>query len=251
MFTSCTAGRYLSLHYKIIIIPKTLYLIPTIISEHSLSSINSDTINAIHRLSHFVVERARTARRYIKSTNPPYQISELTIVEIDKNGSEHIPELESLFKSSKDIGLISESGMPAVADPGSDIVMLAHKVGYNVRPLAGPSSIILSLAASGLNGNAFAFHGYLPIKDNELRKKLQQLESDIQKKDQTQIFIETPYRNNRLLKNLLNSIRNKNILLCIASDISGKNENIKTKSLRKWANLEELPKVPTIFLLGR
>ena len=142
--------------------------------------------------------------------------------------------------------------MPAVADPGSDIVRKAHLANYLVKPLIGPSSIILALSASGMNGNAFSFNGYLPIKDQELRENLKALENRIVKTGQTQIFIETPYRNNRIVNNILSSIKNQQLLLCIALDLNGKHEYVKTKSIKEWKTKSiDLPKLPAIFLLGR
>ncbi len=142
--------------------------------------------------------------------------------------------------------------MPAVADPGSDIVRKAHLSSYLVKPLIGPSSIILALSASGMNGNAFSFNGYLPIKDQELRENLKALENRIVKTGQTQIFIETPYRNNRIVNNILSSIKNQQLLLCIALDLNGKHEYVKTKSIKEWKTKSiDLPKLPAIFLLGR
>jgi len=152
-----------------------------------------------------------------------------------------------------DFGIISESGLPGVADPGTDIVRLAHHSGYKVSPLTGPSSITLALSASGMNGNSFAFNGYLPIKDGDLRSQLQVLEALIRKTGQTQIFIETPYRNNRIIKSILKHTKDHQISLCIALDLSGENESVQTMTLKQWkkTNPIELPKLPAIFLLGR
>ncbi len=208
------------------------------------------TIAVIHELRCFVVERARTTRRFIKLTEPPYSISDLEILELDKEGSEHIPELMKLFKTGQSIGLMSESGMPAIADPGSEVVAIAHKLNYNVKPLVGPSSIFLALAASGLNGQNFCFCGYLPIKDGELKSKLREIENRILNKNQTIIFIETPYRNKRIFEALLKFLSG-NIKLCVAADLTGKVEKIKTHSIADWKSKKiELEKVPTIFLVG-
>ena len=187
----------------------------------------------IHGLKHFVVERARTARRFIKSTNPPYRIEELTIIEIDKKGDQYLAEVKTLFSDNRNVGLISESGMPAIADPGSEVVSLAHKHGVTVKPLTGPSSLFLALSASGLNGQSFAFRGYLPIKENEIIQKIKQLETIILKENQTQIFIETPYRNERIFKFLTQKLSAK-IRLCIAKDVTGQEEYIKTRTISEW-----------------
>ena len=198
-----------------------------------------------------MVERARTARRFIKSTKPPHKIEELTIIEIDKKGNQYLKEVQSLFSTNTDVGLISESGMPAIADPGSEVVSLAHKSGYSVKPLTGPSSLFLALAASGMNGQSFAFRGYLPIKEGEISQKLKQLEIKILKENQTQIFIETPYRNDRMFKILINKLPSK-IRLCIAKDVTGNEEYIKTLSIQAWKkNNIIIGKIPTIYLLGQ
>lgn len=197
------------------------------------------------------MERARTARRFIKSTNPPYKIDELTIIEIDKKGIQYLNEVKNLFSSNTDVGLISESGMPAIADPGSEVVSLAHKSGYAIKPLTGPSSLFLALAASGMNGQSFAFRGYLPIKEGEITQKLKQLENKILKDNQTQIFIETPYRNDRMFKILINKLPSK-IRLCIAKDVTGNEEYIKTLTIQDWKkNTIHIGKIPTIYLLGQ
>ena len=197
-----------------------------------------------------MTERARTTRRFIKLTNPPYPISDLEILELDKEGSEHIPDLKRLFLTGKSIGLLSESGMPAIADPGSEIVAMAHKMKYQVKPLVGPSSIFLALAASGLNGQKFSFYGYLPIKEGELKSQLREIENKILKESQTIIFIETPYRNKRIFEALIKFLSG-NIKLCVAADLTGKLEKISTYSIAEWKSKKiDLDKVPTIFLLG-
>lgn len=198
-----------------------------------------------------MVERARTARRYISATKPPYAISDLNIIELDKNSDVLSDSIKSLMESKISFGLISESGMPAIADPGSDIVSIAHDFGYKIIPLVGPSSIFLSLAASGLSGQSFCFRGYLPIKDNELNTCLKQLEKRIQETGETQIFIETPYRNERLYKAITNKVSG-HIKLCIAADLTGNEEFIRTKTVKRWkASSAPISKIPTIFLLGR
>lgn len=227
-----------------------LYLIPTIISEGQLGSIPIDTIDKIHSLKYFIVERARTARRFIKLTNPPHQISDLEIIEFSKDNQDAENQVLLWLKSGLNVGVISESGMPGIADPGQSIVYLAHQKNHLVESLVGPSSINLALSASGLNGQNFAFTGYLPIKDNELKSYLRSLESIIKKNRQTQIFIETPYRNNRLIKMIIRTLSD-DILFCIASDLTGESEFVKTKRIAQWkSDVPELGKIPTIFLLG-
>ena len=210
------------------------------------------TIQVIHGLKHFIAERARTARRFIKSTKPPYAISDLNIIEIDNDNIDYLQTLDIWFKQDIPIGLISESGMPSVADPGSLVVKKAHEKNIPVSPLVGPSSILLALAASGLNGQSFTFHGYLPIKSNDLKKKIGFIESQVLKYNQTQIFIETPYRNDRMLDSLKDCL-SPNTRLCIARDITGPNEMIVSKPISKYRadrNLK-IGKEPCIFIIGK
>jgi 16S rRNA (cytidine1402-2'-O)-methyltransferase len=175
----------------------------------------------------------------------------LQITEFNKDGSAMQEALEWL-KSGNSVGVISESGMPGIADPGSEMVKLAHRHKFNVVALVGPSSILLALCASGLNGQSFAFHGYLPIKEAALQSKLKSVEHAINKDNQTQIFIETPYRNDKLLNFLIRNL-NPQINLCIAKDITGDNQLIVTKSIGEWQRESNfsIDKFPTIFLLGR
>jgi len=214
-----------------------------------LSSIPLSNIEILHQLKHFLVERARTSRRYIKLTNPPYAISDLTILEFTDEGHE-LNEVIQLLKSGNSIGVISESGMPGIADPGSKIVLLAHKHNLQVRALVGPSSIFLALSSSGLNGQNFCFNGYLPIKENELIKSINQIEQRAYKNKETQIFIETPYRNNRLFSNLLKNLKDQT-LLCIALDLTSSNEFVKPMSIANWKKESwKFEKAPAIFLIG-
>lgn len=228
----------------------TLYLIPTVISENSLNTIPSATIAVIHNLDYFIVERARTARRFIKTTEPKKSIQDLTFIEFDDDDNSPEKQVISWLQSGKSVGVISESGMPGIADPGQSIALLAHRSGFKVKSLIGPSSVSLALSASGLNGQNFSFHGYLPIKELELKKKLKELESLIHKTKQTQIFIETPYRNNRMFKAIIKSLSNETFL-CVASDLTGASEYVKTERIQYWkSNPVDLKKLPTIFLLG-
>lgn len=209
------------------------------------------TVETIHKIKYFIVERARTARRFIKLTKPSYRIDELTILEITQEDDNYIQQCMQWLESGHDVGLISESGMPAIADPGSKIISRLHNHNIKIKPCVGPSSILLGLAASGLNGQNFTFHGYLPIKENQLKSKLKTLEAIIQKTSQSQIFIETPYRNDRLMGILLKSLSSK-IKLCLAIDITGKNESIITKTIHQWKNAHfPIGKVPCLFILGK
>ena len=222
------------------------------IAEEKIRTIPQHTQDAIKKLKHFVTERNRTARRFIKLCDPPYALDDLELVEIDKDEYSHIEQLKQWINEGHNVGVISESGMPSVADPGSDVMAFAHANNIEVVPLVGPSSIIMALAASGLNGQNFCFHGYLAIKDHQLRSELKKLEQQISSSGQTQIFIETPYRNDRMFKMLIKSL-NANIKLCVARDITGDNELIQTKPLKLWARNTsfQIGKHPCIFLLGK
>jgi len=201
-------------------------------------------------LKHFLVERARTSRRYIKLTDPPYSISDLNILEFSEEGLE-LQEVINWLKAGLDVGVISESGMPGIADPGSNITILAHQNNLKVCSLVGPSSIFLALSSSGLNGQNFCFHGYLPIKENELKKKVNLIEQRVYKNKETQIFIETPYRNNRLFNSLLKNLKDQT-LLCVAVDLTSNTEFVKTMSIASWKKkpIITIEKVPAIFLIG-
>ncbi len=230
-----------------------LYVVPTPISENT-SIIPKTTIEILHSVKYFIVERARTARRYIKDSNYNGNIDELTFFELDKRNPKNIPDefFTPLLKGNP-VALMSEAGMPGIADPGANVVYRAHKLGVRIIPLVGPSSIFLALSASGLRGQTFKFEGYLPIKLPELKKKLKSMESEIFKNNCTQIFIETPYRNNKLRDIIINTLNN-NINLCIASEITGKNEYISTKTILEWKkskDLYDLHKRTCIFLIGK
>lgn len=227
-------------------------LIPTPLGEGGLDSIPEAVIAALHRLKFLVAERARTARHFIKSTNPPAPISDYQISELN----EHTPleELERLLQPAldgHDLGLLSEAGCPGVADPGADLVNLAHRRGVEVWPFAGPSSILLALMGSGMNGQQFCFHGYLPAKTPELVKELKRLEQQSMRSRQTQIFIETPYRNKGLVEQALKNLSG-DTLFCIACDLSLPTQYLRTQKISAWKKNPppDLNKRPTIFLLA-
>ena len=228
-----------------------LYLIPTPLGEDSLQTIPAYVIEILHRLDYFIAERAKTARHFIKSTTPVKAFSELEFFELNKRT---LPEELNSFlapaKAGHDIGLLSEAGCPGVADPGADIVKIAHQQGIQVVPLVGPSSILLALMASGMNGQSFAFQGYLSPKPFELTKDLKRLESLSIKHKQTQIFIETPYRNNKLIEQAVKTLA-PNTRFCIAADLATPQEYVKTKTIKDWkkSKAPELHKVPAIFLI--
>jgi 16S rRNA (cytidine1402-2'-O)-methyltransferase len=230
----------------------SLFLIPNLLSDTPWQGVLPLHISGIvSNLHYFIVEDVRNARRFLKKLDPAINIEELEFFELNKFTSEQqkTEYLKPLTEGS-DIGLISEAGCPGVADPGADIVRLAHQRNCRVVPLVGPSSILLALMASGLNGQQFAFSGYLPIKTADRIKMIQQLEKTATSLSQTQIFIETPYRNNQLLNDLLKTCH-PTTLLCIAADLTSENEFIHTRSISGWKNqVPDLDKRPAIFLLG-
>ena len=229
----------------------SLFLIPVTLgdTEHRrvLPEYNLEIIRGIR---HFVVENVRTARRFLKKADPAIVIDDLTFYELNKHTSPEVVAgyLAPLAKGES-VGVISEAGCPAVADPGADVVAIAQRKRYPVVPLVGPSSIILSVMASGFNGQSFAFHGYLPIDANERMNEIKKLEGRIYSENQTQLFIETPYRNQKLVEELIKLCR-PSTKLCIASNITCADEFIQTRPIKDWAGkVPDLAKKPTIFLI--
>jgi len=227
-----------------------LFLIPTIISEGTERTVIPPIVSEkLKSIRHFLAEDVRTARRYLSSLKIYERIESLNFSVLNKDTKES--EIEKMFEPvfvGDHLGVLSESGCPGVADPGSLAVNFAHRKNIRVIPLVGPSSILLALMASGLNGQQFAFHGYLPIDAKECLQKIKTLEKESTSKNQTQIFIETPFRNNQVLKNILQSL-NGSTLLSIALDLTGKNEFIKTQSVSEWKkNIPQLPKEPAVLL---
>lgn len=228
-----------------------LYLIPTSLGECDFSRIlpayNTGIVTA---LRYFIVEDVRTARRFLKKSNPTIDIDSLTFYVLNQHTSPE--ELGGFLKpmfDGNDIGVLSEAGCPAIADPGADVVAIAQRHNFTVVPLVGPSSILLSLMASGFNGQSFAFVGYLPIQPDERSKALKKLESRAYSENQSQIFIETPYRNMKMLEEILR-VCQPATRLCIAADITLETEFIKTKTVKEWkTKLPELSKRPCIFIL--
>jgi 16S rRNA (cytidine1402-2'-O)-methyltransferase len=228
-----------------------LYLIPVTLGESPLERVlparNTEIICAIH---HFIVEDVRSARRFLKKVSKEIDIDTLTFYPLNKHtDSNVIAGYLQPLRAGEAIGVISEAGCPAIADPGADVVAIAQSEGLTVIPLVGPSSILLSLMASGFNGQSFAFHGYLPIEPDERIKKLKQLEQRIYSEHQTQLFIETPYRNNRLAEDILRNCRPQT-KLCIAANLTCEGEYVRTHTVKQWmGKLPDLSKIPTIFLL--
>ena len=230
----------------------TLYLIPCPIAENALHTVPPYAQGIARNLDVFIVERAKTARHFIKSLNPARPIQEMIFAELADN--QDFAEAEQVFhealKAGKDLGLLSEAGCPGVADPGAAIVALAHREGVKVVPLVGPSSILLALMASGMNGQRFAFNGYLPPKRPELAKELRRLENLSRQSDQTQLFIETPYRSQMVLEVALESLQ-PSTLFGVAQDLSGASEFIRTLTVRDWnkSGKKMLEKLPGVFLV--
>lgn len=227
-----------------------LYLIPNTLGEDNFSFILPDEVKSvIESLDYFIVENERTARAYIKRLLPDKIQKDIHVEIIDKHTDPlDLPGFLKPIENGKNAGIISEAGVPCIADPGAEIVSIAHRKGLKIIPLVGPSSILLALMASGFNGQQFAFRGYLPF-DQQIRKRVfQAMNKDI-KDGITQIFMETPYRNNKLLDELL-KIMHPETKLCIACDITLENEYIRTKTIADWVgSLPDLHKRPTIFLI--
>lgn len=230
----------------------TLYLIPSTIGDVEISQILPAYLtNIIDSVYCYIVENERSARRFLLKAGLKNSIDELTFFVLDKHTNREGIEKFLEPADHEDIGLLSEAGVPCIADPGAEIVKLAHKKGLRVVPLVGPSSILMAMMASGLNGQNFAFTGYLPVKSHELTSRIKQLESRSQQENQSQIFIEAPYRNNQLIKTLLQTCHPET-LLCIAADISTKTEFIHTKPVKDWKKeIPDLHKRPAIFILHR
>lgn len=231
--------------------PGTLYLIPTPLTELEEYNVEVEICKVVHSLRIFIVEKSKTARQFIKSTNPPYTQQEIVVIELNKHAD--TPELYDVFKQLKNgasVGLISEAGCPGVADPGAEIVASAHEIGVIVKPLVGPSSILLALMSSGMNGQKFCFHGYLPQDRTALITRLQKLEADSLRLKETQIWIETPYRNNQMIESCL-VILKANTHFCIAAGLTGSNERIYSGKIKTWTKdkLGDLHKIPAVYLL--
>lgn len=226
-----------------------VYLIPTVLHEEALETIPAYLLDAVKDCSVFFVENEKTARRFLKKLWREMVIDDYQWFAIHKAEAEVRTRFLQLLKAGKHIGIISEAGCPGVADPGQVLVEAAQQAGVTIKPLVGPNSILLALMASGMNGQCFQFHGYLPIDGLERKKKLRELETDSQKRNCTQIFIETPYRNNPLIKDILDSCREET-RLCIAVDITAPSETIRTRSVKKWKQeVPDIHKRLAIFLL--
>ena len=231
----------------------TLYLIPTPLADDTTNEVLPAQVREIVAATEvFFVENIRTARRFISSLKLGKVIDTLTFYELHKDTPEGdtLQQLKALKINNVHAGILSEAGCPGIADPGAVAVKIAHELGIEVIPLVGPSSIILALMASGMNGQSFVFHGYLPIERQQRIKALKQLEREAQAKNQTQLFIETPYRNNQLLEDILAHCAPQS-RLCVAYQLTHKEGFTKTKTLKEWkVQKPDLHKKPTIFLIG-
>ncbi|MBT0809876.1 SAM-dependent methyltransferase [Litoribacter ruber] len=230
----------------------TLYLIPSVLAEDTAGKVITPQVKELlPHIQHYAVENLRTARRYISSLRLGITIEDLQMDILDKKTKPH--QLDQLLKplmEGHDMGVVSEAGCPGIADPGAVAVDFAHRKGIKVVPLTGPSSMFLALMASGFSGQSFAFHGYLPIDKKAKIEAIKNLEQEALKLRRTQIFMETPFRNNALLEDLKTTLH-PNTRLCIAKNITGSDEMIVTKTIAEWKKSKiELHKIPTVFLIG-
>ena len=228
-----------------------LYLIPNLLGETPVEQVlppyNREIILGIR---HFIVEDVRTARRFLKLVDRSIDIDQLTFYTLNKHTNpEEVASMLKPLEEGSSMGVISEAGCPAVADPGADVVAIAQRKGLQVIPLVGPSSIILAVMGSGFNGQSFAFNGYLPIEPEERIKTLKKLEQRAYTENQTQLFIETPYRNLKMMADILKACRPQTHL-CIAAGLTTKDEYIRTRTVKEWgSHLPQLDKIPCIFLI--
>lgn len=234
--------------------PPALYLIPVTLGEtpieQVLPSYNHEVIMGIR---HFIVENIRSARRFLRQTDKAFPIDDSTFFEMGKHADEKLfSQYLQPLREGKPVGVISEAGCPAVADPGADIVKIAQREGLRVIPLVGPNSMIMAVMSSGLGGQSFAFNGYLPVNPSDCAKRLKMLESRAWTEGQTQLFIETPYRNQKMLQTLFSCLRPQT-RLCIAAGITTKDEYIRTLHISEWKKegLPDLSKIPAIFLINK
>jgi 16S rRNA (cytidine1402-2'-O)-methyltransferase len=230
----------------------TLYLIPTLLADDTAEHVLPSHISTvIEKTDAYFVENVRSARRFITGLKINRVIDETTFFELDKDTppADTRKQIQELMERKRNAGVISEAGCPGVADPGSVVVTMAHTLGWRVEPLVGPSSILLALMASGLNGQSFVFHGYLPIDRQERSRVIRFLEKEAQQRQQTQIFMETPYRNDALFADVVANCQ-PNMRLCVACNLTAPDAFIRTMSIREWkSQVPDLRKKPTVFLL--
>lgn len=231
-----------------------LYLIPNQLSDVALDRVlPAYNIEVVRGIRYFVVESLRSARRFLKKCDREIDIDSLTFSELNEHSDlKDVAALEAMLApiaAGVPVGVISDAGCPAVADPGADLVAIAQRKGYKVFPLVGPSSILMSLMASGFNGQSFAFLGYLPVDSQARQARLKEMVRRIEREQQTQIFIEAPYRNNQLIADLVQHLP-AGMRLCVASDITAEGQSVITRTMAQWRQAHyDYHKVPTIFLL--
>jgi len=231
----------------------SLYLIPTRLGDNAPLEVLPISIKKIiESIDEYIVENEKTARRFIKKISSGKSQSSLIIHILNKyTEASELPTFLNACKQGKSVGLLSEAGCPGIADPGADVVKIAHENNIRVIPLVGPSSILLALMSSGMNGQSFTFNGYLPIDRSERKNKLKQLERISTEQNQSQIFIETPYRNNKMLEDICAILQNQT-RVCIACDITLPTEYIKTKTVAEWKHITvDLHKRPAIFIIQK
>ena len=232
-------------------IEPALYLFPVPLSSGSADTVLPElNIRLVSRVKHFIVENIRSARRFHKLCDRSIDIDSLTFAELNRHtNAADLPAMLEPLTRGEAVGVIAEAGCPAIADPGADVVAIAQRRGFKVIPLVGPSSILMSVMASGFNGQSFAFNGYLPIDRDARSRTLKTMQQRIVHERQTQIFIETPYRNNKLIAELSATLPG-NMLMCVASDITGPRQSILTRSCADWKRAKyDYDKIPAIFLL--
>lgn len=228
--------------------PGSIYLIPVPVSEGALHTLSPEVAMYTQEIKHYFAENVRTARRFLRSLHATLVIEDIQFSEIDKHNGPDKSLLRKWLKEGHTVGIMSESGCPGIADPGAELVAIAQEMGATIVPLTGPSSLILALMASGLNGQSFCFSGYLPVKEPARSQRIKQLEQQ-SRENQTQLFIETPYRNNNLLDDLLKNCHDST-RICIAQNITAPNAYIKTKNAGDWKkNKPTLEKAPAVFLI--
>ena len=231
----------------------TLYLIPSPLGNSRAAVLPEYELGIVRQLQGFITERGKTARQFLKQVIPDIAFGNMVFFELNKHTeAQDLAEMLQTLQKGQSLGLISEAGCPGVADPGAQIVALAHQNGIKVVPLIGPSAILMSLMASGMNGQGFSFHGYLPVKPAERAKALRELEQKVQREGHSQLFIETPYRNQAMLETLLSSLQG-NTALCVAANITMPDELIYTARVSDWKkrSLPDLQDKPTVFILGQ
>lgn len=228
-----------------------IFLIPNVLAENTHASVFPSNIGErISHIRHFAVEDPKSARQLLKFWDLPLMQLEFYSMHVKKGDVSDIMDILKVCQDGEDIGILSDAGLPAIADPGENIVLLGHKKGIEIIPLVGPGSLFLALAASGLNGEKFMFHGYLPKGESDRIKEIKRLELDARKFGTTHIFIETPYRNLAIFKDMIKHLQS-DTRLCLAANITSETEYIKTKEISLWKKENpEIDNIPTVFLLG-